>query len=421
MNIPPGSIFIPKIRIENEGHEILIQPVESLYVENKYLVFLYELTYTYQNEILTAIIPYYMSDGATNGVRVNALLPFMCFNEYVEGKPQSEYSNSCPFSKNTYGLLYKYVSCNNINFNNLNNLITSSCNFIEPEKKELIFKEHYYQKIAYSIGGGPYSFLPRIQNILDFIICISSHKISTIDNLSDQRLYLPIFNLKNEIEKYYENAKQSNEQAKKFYDRFRKLSNPPVRTEWEDTIMKMNKDEKIFNQQIIDSVPTCYRYNLLKILKKLHEITRINILSNLEFIEVNGNINLINYVEFNKMIRICESSKIPDYTNENYEIYKLISAKMFNIFSIKKQSISEISYNNISLLSFCIENNLDQNISAFNATCDYEAFIEGEKQNIENIEPSPSKRKRVKGGYYEKYLKYKKMYLMLKSKILKNT
>jgi hypothetical protein len=88
-----------------------------------------------------SIVPYYVSDGSTNGLRANLIFPFVCFNE-------RNISNIiCPYNsdpKFPLGLLYKYSVVKNLNL----------------------------KSPSISSSTGLDSVLPRIQNLLDFIICL---------------------------------------------------------------------------------------------------------------------------------------------------------------------------------------------------------------------------------------------------------
>ena len=71
-------ISLPIINLEN----IVIRPIDfCILSENQSYVVLYELTHTQGETIITSRIPYYISDGQTNSLRINALLPFICVNE----------------------------------------------------------------------------------------------------------------------------------------------------------------------------------------------------------------------------------------------------------------------------------------------------------------------------------------------------
>jgi len=150
-------------------------------------VIFYNLTYINKetSEETRSHIPYYMSNGHTNQLKTFMLLPFMCFDQRD--------GINCPISKNPLakGGLLKYVTNYNINVN------------IITQQIEQIFVKFYDSDRGVGAGIlmlnqlkqssqtntiGITSVLPRIINIIDFIIASSSDWIMEIQpNLKSYR------------------------------------------------------------------------------------------------------------------------------------------------------------------------------------------------------------------------------------------
>jgi hypothetical protein len=125
------------------------------------------------NEIYTKI-PYYISDGRTNKLRSNLLFPFICFNNY--------YGKDCPINYNFVdGGLIKYHTIESFNVTKINDSIISK---LDPE---------YVKTLNHRKGVDIISVLPRIGNLLDFLICINNPNIINYD-ISKLKEYHPIEN-----------------------------------------------------------------------------------------------------------------------------------------------------------------------------------------------------------------------------------
>lgn len=117
-----------------------------------YTVIIYELTsYNNLGDIESAIIPYYVSDGETNGLNADLIFPFSSFNEQNPDRLIAPYSDVWD-----RGTLYKYRVAENLRFD-----------------LRLDDSSRLHER------GGLQSVLPRLVNLLDFIICIlSSDKVN---------------------------------------------------------------------------------------------------------------------------------------------------------------------------------------------------------------------------------------------------
>ena len=164
----------------------------NLYEIKKVVV--YKFKYLYDGgKIKESTIPYYVSDGYTNDLRVNMLYPFMSFN--ILNNNDSPYtSHEALYKKN--GLLFKYQIGTNIQINKINDRINYN------------FKNYYYSKNLsrdsihkllddiYSDSNGLRSIFNRLENLLDYIIGISSCDIHENDNDDDEKIksYRPLTN-----------------------------------------------------------------------------------------------------------------------------------------------------------------------------------------------------------------------------------
>jgi len=284
------------------------------------LVIIYKLMYgNYEkDDIITSYIPYYISDGETNGLRINALLPFICF--YQKNSKTCPIINSNNKHHNNYNLLFKYKICKNIDMN-----------FIKDKLYKNTFDKDYYKgnsfklrknrgndvelKMLESIGAGLYTFLGRIENVLDLIMCISSYKINIMNqtDMEDQLLYIPIKN-KNTYQKYDEKYISSQEY---FDDLEEELYNENINSYSSTTFTKVE-----------------YRYFLLKELKNL-----FNDLSNIEGLNITyipKNIESFTYTtynDFNDSLNptICKLGEINEDANRNALYYFTISQITYDI------------------------------------------------------------------------------------------
>ena len=167
----------PLLKIIVLNETIVLKPFKFYkvkYEKQSRLVILYNMTYTNDKETLKSIIPYYISDGATNNFRANMLYPFICIQDLSQ-------TEDCPqeiITKYMTGLVFKYRTIKNINFDMVEKEI-------DNKLKEKFGSKIYYQFIIsnyeitkgreYSVGVK--SVLSRLENLLDFMLAISSERI----------------------------------------------------------------------------------------------------------------------------------------------------------------------------------------------------------------------------------------------------
>jgi hypothetical protein len=140
-------------------------------------IVVYDITYTDKRNITrTAKIPYYVSDGYSNHLRVNMLYPFMSFNIY-------DHLNS-PYDNNAVpGLIFKYQIGTNINY--LEILKKIETNFLKTNSQNDLDDINKNKDSLKSI-------FKRLANCLDYVIGLLSCQISDTDTDEDVKSYRPL-------------------------------------------------------------------------------------------------------------------------------------------------------------------------------------------------------------------------------------
>ena len=174
-------------KIEDEVRMIQMVPIQFYNVEFsvRYVV-IYKLSVAHKNEKdiaknMESIIPYYISNGQTNKLRANMLFPFMCYSDWNN-------QGICPFyseesdkkrRKSGHALLLKYLINPNYKYSKLEEIVLH--NFLNKEGPGNIEnKQKQYAKLikkSINLSRGLPSILPRIHNLLDFVICIINDSI----------------------------------------------------------------------------------------------------------------------------------------------------------------------------------------------------------------------------------------------------
>ncbi len=169
----------------------LLEPVEYYYIESQIRrVLIYQISYTDnitpENNISTRI-PYYISDGHTNHFRANIIYPFVCFHDEAS-------KSLCPFDPThsklpNGGLIKLYIG------KNFNTQIISEAINIQIKKNFDIELFYFMDMVSRHRTIGVMSVLPRIANVLDYFIAITS---DAIINLRPNKNYRPVYNSGNE-------------------------------------------------------------------------------------------------------------------------------------------------------------------------------------------------------------------------------
>uniref|UniRef100_A0A6C0ACT5 Uncharacterized protein n=1 Tax=viral metagenome TaxID=1070528 RepID=A0A6C0ACT5_9ZZZZ len=172
---------LQKLTIIKDNNTVIIEPNDKIYkVEingiNKLCVF-YKFTLLIKEKVnLETESLYYISDGNTNNLRINAVLPFLCFKN-IENEFKTKINDSnclvshidLPFSKN---LLFKTKACNHLSFVKLSEKLDN----IQKLNDEI----KYMSLMREGDRVGLRSFLPRLNNIVDFLLAVTSPKIHSL-------------------------------------------------------------------------------------------------------------------------------------------------------------------------------------------------------------------------------------------------
>jgi hypothetical protein len=215
---------------------------------------------------MEANIPYYVSDGYTNKLRANMLYPFICFAN-LKG------DDSCPRApRYTKGVLLKYSIGTNIETSKISEYVYGAVGRPIP---------------ALSSAVGVESVLPRLENLLDYLICISGTAIQHYQDF-DIRCFRPIPDNPTGIK----------------YD-LTKCKRTPVELGWEDK----------FREHILialhDQVTLMKAHRLIKVTYHEYEPRPIT------------------DIDFNKEINILGKSQ---ENRDNVANYAIISVRLHRIF-----------------------------------------------------------------------------------------
>lgn len=413
------NINFPMIKIKfNENSYFQFNPISiyNLKTEKRnevYPVAIYELLY---NNVKCQI-PYYLSDGKTNGIRGDFLFPFMCY--------QNPNNIDCPrydeISK-TPSRLIKYQYCKNIDLSKENTKIINSLN-----KSNAGLNEFYRKNTDVGLG----SFLSRLENLLDLIIgIIGNSKLDKYDvNLTEKEFIPYIEDVNDNLEKF----------IKLYNDNHYKLSDAGYYTYWYDKYWK-NKDDsqkkyilRKFKNKLV-SFPSEYRQKIIKLMivlkKELLNLLNTNIII-LDNYKNLYDLNTISVNDFNEKIKICLNGSINSNMEINYELYKKISDQFYiNVIDLMKTKKNEF-LNSLFTFPLCKSNNLNQAITKkWHSNCSNKEYIKSKKINSpitkrkreDEVLPLSKKQKEIsenniEGGYYAKYIKYKYKYLSLKESV----
>jgi len=390
-----------KIKVLNET--IVLKPYKFYkvkYEKESRLVILYNLTYTNDKETLKSIIPYYISDGATNCFRANMLYPFICIQDLSQ-------TEDCPqVIKQKYmtGLVFKYRTIKNINFDLVEKEIDNKL------KEKFGLKVYYEFEISnYEItkrrvnSVGVKSVLNRLENLLDFMLAISSERI--INDYPIEQ-YRPNYNL--------------------ILVKFDKPEILPDPFDFTKNMLSHNETEKFL--KVYDE----FRLGLLTFFRIFYEnFIYYKIFEN-EFIELES--TDITLEDFNKLdhIKICKKPYTIDREkNFNAETYLWISLRLDNMIKKYINSIpaTKIVYEvsvpktilPVTFYDFSIK---DWALNSERFGKDRSGFFSYIKKFLtspKKYNPTPILPELIRNTWQaeckKKYLKYKNKYLQLKNKL----
>ncbi len=164
----------------------LFEPINYYYIDTPIRrVLIYQISYTDNTNPannMTTRIPYYISDGHTNHFRANMIYPFICFNNQLS-------QTTCPFVVNPERLPEGGLIKLNIGINFDTSQITDWIHQqIGQHFDQNLF--NFMDEVSRDRHIGVISVLPRITNILDFFIAITS---DSIINLRPSVNYRPVY------------------------------------------------------------------------------------------------------------------------------------------------------------------------------------------------------------------------------------
>ena len=344
------NFYLQTIEINDDEYNIIIQPKKIYYCSDeisKMFFIIYEIIIKNIKLNITKInyIPYYLSDGRTNGFKCNMLFPFLCVSTFdtIKNKyPFDINQTNCPIIINTQtkhnpsGLVYKLIGCNNINIQKIEYSIDKDIINYEKNIKKIIIDsenikkenpdEHIQQEIERNIkinieklirldkeladleenfkqNNDMKTVLMRIISILDFLIAISTKKIT---NLSDK-----IINIDNleEFEKYEHNFI------------------PTMEKSYIDTIEEKDIELKY---------KKTYRKLLMRYFVYFNKLLSENSKIKISYKKYNYD-TLDNIIQLNRILSICEGNNISYNAKKSFNSYILTSKIIHKIF--KKNNI----------------------------------------------------------------------------------
>jgi len=190
LNLYDEIIILEPIKVYYLKDDNIYKQRSKLYEIKKVVV--YKFKYFYDNgKIKESTIPYYVSDGYTNGLRVNMLYPFMSFN--ILNNNDSPYTiPKAPYTAN--GLLFKYQIGTNIKINEIKDRI--NYNFKNYYNSKNLNRDSIHKLLddIYTDKNGLKSIFNRLENLLDYIIGISSCDIDNNDDDETIKSYRPLTN-----------------------------------------------------------------------------------------------------------------------------------------------------------------------------------------------------------------------------------
>jgi hypothetical protein len=172
---------IQKIEYIIDNNIFIIEPIEFYYCERPVIFYKFIHEKTGENpEKLEAILPLYMSDGQTNKLRSNLLLPFLCIES-------GDITDTCPHDLyiTNPGQVYKLTPCNDANTILMHNNIIDNIKKVIPNYETTTeFKKLNDEDKK---GSDLFSVLPRMNSFIFLLLNIINPKIKYyIDNKREE-------------------------------------------------------------------------------------------------------------------------------------------------------------------------------------------------------------------------------------------
>jgi hypothetical protein len=335
---------IPHITYKSNDiiHNFIIKPINFYFLNDKNPIILYEISH---NEI-SCVIPFYMSDGKTNGYRGNLLFPFICIST-------NNLEDTCPIGirPQSNNIIFKYKSCKDFNSNIINEEIIESIESIEstiPTYRQSI-EYNKLLKIKIEEGAGLLSIMERIDTLLNFILAICTEKnnvlIEGFKDIDTAEYFIPIDN------------------------------NDPVQFNTDATMQPKDINSANFTTEINKS-RTLFINKLQEILSEYFEL-----------IDTTGNFNIsysekilsefipINSTELNKILNICNNNHVGEEFNLKNKNYNMICSNFSKILyddHVTNQHMIKITSKIIDSVE-CRK--IEDSFKMFNITCNKEDTI----------------------------------------------
>ena len=338
-NLPPNAhvsqhLHVYKITCDHSGESIILEPYDeyAYFVDepnftSKIIVF-YKLKHISRQKTIEAIIPYYVSDGQTNKFRAGMLFPFICINEQTN-------NSSCPkltSESGTAGLLYKYATMQNINVSHFAKWIADEIwilrqTIVPTSDPELIKRlDIYISELALierTTADLP-SVLPRIDNLLDFLISIYSDRLFYYD--TDTHIIKHVSHMANYNEVVYNNSFVPPPMGRKEIDNYN----------YDYDYTKSKKINTFMDIQIRPPVRILLRRLFFDMADHLKSTNLINIERR------RLTLKSISLEKLNKTINVCITGNVINPDSEiNYEQYVHISNNLYNLFWNKCANIMQ--------------------------------------------------------------------------------
>jgi hypothetical protein len=309
------ELNFPLLSYESETKQYRFIPITLYHISSEYglpdnYVVLYNLTLDIKGDKVksyNSIIPYYLSNGHTNKLRANMLYPFICFNQ-PDILPTKCPSNSHFKNPNKLipGGLYKYQLSKNLTFDEIN----IEAKIIRRTPNDL---RRWQNKIT-----GIASVLPRITNLVDFIIAIHSEKII---NFSDDHH-------SDDYDKYYIAGSRYTDDIKKY----RPNKYYPLDFDAEPNNEENINDDEYRNQLII------FFYNMIK---NFNKFTNLNV----TFIKLTSSDISMDMYNNLQNVRICNKhNEIDNERQRNTEYYHIIAVNFFNTMNNFFKKITDYTH-----------------------------------------------------------------------------
>ena len=344
----PNILYLKISPVDN-----IIYKVEGL---NDRLCVFYKFEYRDEtvlpHKTISNKITYYISDGRTNNLRLNLLLPFLCIRDELRAEQTLFDDNitNCLISNrqnlSNIGLVYKYTIDAHLNYSNIIQDIRDYIKKTNPSEPRKTM--HWSDN-----NIGIFSVLDRFENIIDFIMAISNYKIhNLITNYEYNDYNIYNIKIKRKIDGHILDGIELETFELNFisYDDYEndiKLINDSNIDIYSNEINEL----KTIKPERTNRYKTLFRLILVKLLAIWH--IKLKNICNIEYIKCN--INNISLKDLNILINTCNGNEYSKEKIVEYNNYKFIAnsvyTKLFSIIMpLYKNTIQFIFKNqNISL------------------------------------------------------------------------